>query len=149
MLHPNANIERIQLWADALLSDEFTQGRNYLAYQLKDGSLKHCCLGVGCEVAIRNGLEISRHVQEGPDSFGRQHIVYDGEKFMLPRVVMDWYGLTGDTAVSLLRLGLNGPIEATGPHLNDELKVSFTGIARVLATTFDFPLVLAGVPDGE
>jgi hypothetical protein len=149
MLHPNANVERIQLWADALLSDEFTQGRNYLAYQLEDGSPKHCCLGVACEVAIAHGLEISRCVGEGPDQFGRHHIAYDGERYMLPKKVMDWYGLTGDTAVSLIRPGLNGPIEATGPHLNDELKVRFTGIARVLATTFDFRLDLSEVPDGE
>lgn len=148
MLHPNANLDRIKLWADALLGDEFKQGANYLCFQGADGLLRHCCLGVACEVAIANGLEIKRDVLPEKDSFGRRHVVYAAEKFMLPAPVMDWYGLSGDDAIVLHRPdGRGGLRQTTGPQLNDELKVSFKGIARVLATTFDLQLDLPEVAD--
>ena len=140
MLHPNASVERIQLWADALLSDEFTQGRNYLAYQLEDGSIQHCCLGVGCEVAIRHGLEIPRMVADTPNANGLRIIWFDGERHMLPRAVLDWYGLApGEPAVNLPRPGtlfVGEEKTSTAARLNDELKVSYRGIAQILAAQF-------------
>ena len=49
------NKENIQKWVDGLLSGEYEQGRGKLN---KDG--KFCCLGVACEVAIKNGLNLSK-----------------------------------------------------------------------------------------
>lgn len=150
MSHPNANLDRIKLFADALVGDEFTQGHDYLAYQRVDETLRHCCLGVACEVAIANGLEISRQVLDIPDKFGRRHAVFGNEKFMLPGPVMDWYGFSGDLALTLLHPITGGRlVQNTAVRLNDELKVSFLGIARALGTTFDFRLDLSEVPDGE
>lgn len=59
------NPERLDLLADALESGEYRKGENYLAQRPRsvpkrgeDGSWRMCCMGVGSEVAIANGLDI-------------------------------------------------------------------------------------------
>lgn len=43
-------------WADALESGDYTQGRSVLADHAVDGTWKHCCLGVLCEVLEKRNL---------------------------------------------------------------------------------------------
>lgn len=67
-------------WVQALRNGGYNQTRGYLANE--DG---YCCLGVLCEVAIKEGLEIE---VEEDDSDGR--VYYSGEESQLPVEVADW-----------------------------------------------------------
>jgi hypothetical protein len=51
--------EKKALWVAALRSGEYPQGRDHLATKRGDGTFAFCCLGVACEVAIKNGLPLS------------------------------------------------------------------------------------------
>lgn len=78
MLNDNA-----KKWVEALRSGKFQQAKNRLA--TKDG---FCCLGVACEVAIENGVEIKKIVV---DTGG---ILYDYNEMLLPDSVKEWLNLT-------------------------------------------------------
>lgn len=54
----------IQKWVDALRSGEFSQTQNRLGRMHEDGTMSYCCLGVLCEVAISDGLNIERTINE-------------------------------------------------------------------------------------
>lgn len=74
-----ANKERVQLLVEALRSAEYRQIKDKL------GSTNgYCCLGVACEVAIQNGLEIESRTIDG-------EYFYDGESCTLPNSVRRWY----------------------------------------------------------
>lgn len=68
------------LWVQALRSGEYRQTKNYLSTD--DG---YCCLGVLCEVAIADGLEI--------DCQDYGTVFYDGEDAILPQSVQEWADL--------------------------------------------------------
>jgi len=56
-----------QLWLEALRSGDYVQGRGQLAYI--DGSgerVAHCCLGVLCELAVKDGA-IATYAEQGSE----------------------------------------------------------------------------------
>lgn len=76
------------MWVEALRSGEFEQGVG----KLKDGDGKYCCLGVACEVAIRNGLYLT--VEDFPNSSGGAACTkFDGQADELPLNAFLWFGL--------------------------------------------------------
>lgn len=75
---------RIALWVAALRSGEYKQGKNYL-----DSEGKHCCLGVLCRVAMRNGLPLIERSRQATTTF-------DGSDQIVPKAAMDWVGLQED-----------------------------------------------------
>lgn len=68
-------------WVEALESGEFQQGK----YCLTSGS-EHCCLGVACVVAMRNGVALDVEVVADGTHYG-------GQSATLPVQVRDWLGL--------------------------------------------------------
>lgn len=112
------NKERIRLWIEALRSGEYKQGK---------GALQHngefCCLGVACEVAIKNELDIK--VFHDADGF----VQYDVEYNYMPIVVGEWFGFERDDLTNP-RLGKGIGLNAV--RVNDELKLSFEEIADAL-----------------
>lgn len=75
-------------WIEALRSGEYEQAVGTLTYIKPDDSgFKHCCLGVLCELAVKEGLPIKR--EEVVNS-----IYYDNDGISLPDSVMEWAGLT-------------------------------------------------------
>jgi hypothetical protein len=67
------------LWIEALRSGEYQQGQNYLS-----NNGKYCCLGVLCEVAIKQGVELKRY---------SGYVVRYGQREkigILPPEVVDW-----------------------------------------------------------
>ena len=56
------NKERIKLWVDALRSGDYQQGFRAMSRIKTEGgdSFVNCCLGVACEVAMANGLELKK-----------------------------------------------------------------------------------------
>src|SRR5678815_3622160 len=84
-LNPNA-----QKWVDALRSGRFMQTRHTLA-----DDMGYCCLGVACEVAIENGIQlVKKKVSER-----HGYISFDGAENYLPAAVQQWLGLKTDTGL--------------------------------------------------
>lgn len=102
---------------EALRSGRFKQTVNALCRV----DVGHCCLGVACEVAIEDGLELERFQIEGDPlvSFG-------GLTGSLPKSVRDWYGFRS-------RVGAFGVVADCGTLtvLND-IGTPFEEIARFI-----------------
>lgn len=91
------NPEVRRKWADALRSGEYAQGRNGLAGRLADGSTQHCCLGVLCEVALKDGLSLVVDERPADPATGVvSDMAYSGRLGYLPRSVAEWAGLAGE-----------------------------------------------------
>lgn len=71
-----------KLWAEALKSGRFKQTTGNLR-----NSNGYCCLGVACELAIENGVDI--HIDDTGSGYRR----YDGHTAVCPLQVMHWLGL--------------------------------------------------------
>lgn len=71
------NEEVKTLWLEALRSGEYTQGEFRLKTDLAAGEVQFCCLGVLCEIAVKEGV-ISK---------------YNGERGGTPDKVAKWAGL--------------------------------------------------------
>lgn len=73
-------------WLEALRSGEYKQGTGHL-----NRGRRYCCLGVLCEVAIQEGLNLSV-TREGP----RENVTafYNNSAGLLPEAVVEWAGLT-------------------------------------------------------
>lgn len=82
------NPEAKALWLTALRSGEYQQGTGRL-HSRAEGGDQYCCLGVLCDVAVRNGLD----VKVGECAFG-SGVMYDGASSWLPGSVSNWAGLT-------------------------------------------------------
>ena len=81
-----------QRWVEYLESGRFSQTRSKLR-DLKG----HCCLGVGCQVAIDDGVPV--HVRlvyrrVGLD-YTETHYCYDGERALMPVAVRKHLGVKG------------------------------------------------------
>ena len=75
-----------QLWIDALRSGEYEQGQ----YALKHHDT-YCCLGVLCDLAVKEGICKEREVEGSSDHlFG---VPGDYDPAILPIVVRKWAGL--------------------------------------------------------
>lgn len=72
-----------ELWVEALESGEYPQG----ARRLNRGG-EFCCLGVGCDVAIKNGVQVRVGAESSTGA-----TVYDNATCLLPSSVRDWLGL--------------------------------------------------------
>jgi hypothetical protein len=69
-------------WLEALRSGEYEQGQGQLRY-----GNRFCCLGVLCEVAVKEGLPIEVRKSMYDTTF------YNDEGFVLPDSVREWAGL--------------------------------------------------------
>jgi hypothetical protein len=77
------------LWAEELRSGKYTQGTGFLCTEKENDTPKHCCLGVLCELAIKQGLPVA--IQK--DGEVLITVSFDGEAITLPDSVVDWAGL--------------------------------------------------------
>ena len=83
-------------WVATLRSDLFVQGQDVLANAERT---KHCCLGVLCEIAIGNGVEIEVAVEGAVGEYTNCHgacMKYEGEGYRLPNVVKEWADMMFD-----------------------------------------------------
>jgi len=131
------NQERMRLWVEALRSGSYRQARNKLKVALRDpdGNLTdevgYCCLGVMCEVAIANGLNLAVS-EDDPDGGtepyyrygvpGRPELSSGGYP---PSVVLVWYGIAGSIMVGQ---HMDGKI-IYAVEANDDLRWDFNKIA--------------------
>ncbi len=106
--------EIAEKWIAALKSGKYQQTIGYLCMNEEftqdiSGSSPatykpcHCCLGVLCEIAIEEGLEITKHSSfklfNGTDSLS---FSYDNEKWVLPDAVQAWSGMLSNDGAGIL-----------------------------------------------
>jgi hypothetical protein len=77
------NAEIAQKWAAKLRSGDYKQGTGYL-----NNEDQFCCLGVLCELAIEEGVPVTKFTQRIESYYKRSR--YDGEEYELPTVVQEW-----------------------------------------------------------
>ena len=83
--------DRLDLWLDALRSGEFEQAQGALRIGRYNGEDKFCCLGVGCEVAVRNGLDVLVYLNHFANEY-----TYDDAITSPSLTVWDWFGVDVD-----------------------------------------------------
>lgn len=111
--------EIADMWISALKSGEYKQGK----YKLRKGNA-FCCLGVLCDLAIKNNVDIK--ISKSVVGYS-----YDDSKVKLPLKVRDWAGMLTQTgnfsshgiAISLMRLNDNG--------------TPFKNIAEIIETAYE------------
>lgn len=85
------NKDSIEKWIEALRSGEYRQGKGYLN-RYKNGESLFCCLGVACEVAMKNGVVVDTKKEMGGGEI-EAVVWYDGTSTTLPLSVQNWLGL--------------------------------------------------------
>lgn len=113
------NKENIRKWVDALRSGEFKQTTG----RLRNDAGEYCCLGVACEVAIKDGIDLVPF----DDGYLRPELLgYTGGT--MPVAVREWLGLSGDPIIGTGEFGL--PLSAIST--NDSHGWSFDQIADAI-----------------
>ena len=118
----NARVKK--MWLKALRSGEYEQGKGYLRNLDED---TYCCLGVLCDLAIKDGVVIN----ESESTFSYPHprvSLYDGVCSMLPYNVREWAQL--EYSDPRVRNG-NDP-NWTLAGLNDSNNYAFNDIADII-----------------
>lgn len=110
-------------WIAALLSGDYKQGRGRLALIVSDDETRYCCLGVLCELAVKEGIVEKEKAMDG------YHYKYfsdhDVHMSVLPKAVQTWAGL--DTYYGWQNLTTGQSLTS----LNDAGR-SFENIAQVI-----------------
>lgn len=124
------NKDNIRLWVDALRSGQYVQGHG--ALRPEEGL--YCCLGVACEVAGANGIELNREYEGYADPHVKGSFYSGG----MPQVVTKWLGLKGHPRESSGDLELpEFPHDPEFPARwlaawNDEYNADFNQIADII-----------------
>lgn len=129
------NTDKLRLWIDALRSGEFDQARGWLASKNTSDQWGYCCLGVACEVAIKDGVDVPVEVT---GVRGSQYRVYGGDDQHLPSNVREWLGIdeTPEVPWADPDYPLDAPESTTVIVLNDEKEWTFGQIADALEATY-------------
>ena len=129
-------------WVAALRSGEYTQAREVLACETRT---KHCCLGVLCELAIEDGVEMDVVEAEYDDSLNEYpdrstYTLFAGEAGGLPATVQQWADVKSRDAWIQK--------DAIDDSLLDRLPPSDQGMARVsLAALNDHGVEFGDIAD--
>jgi hypothetical protein len=129
--------EIAKMWAEALRSGNYKQGKNCLR-RYKLGVVEYCCLGVLCEIYARTQegqqsdlITTAQFSQMLPDSIMGQECEapYAGASEYLPDVVVNWAGMGSCNPI----IPLNEPqTPQTLSDINDSLRASFNEIADII-----------------
>lgn len=140
--------QRRRSFIAALRSGQWKQTTGKLCHTY-EGDRSYCCLGVACEVAIADGLNIHVNIREGRVGYGADGLS-GSSTTTLPEEARTWFGFAeenpwlkvpAETAAeidsnlfhSYLR---NGRECFTAVELNDEHKLTFLQIADCVEYTF-------------
>lgn len=114
---------RNRAWVRALRSGKFPQTQGTLCkIDEKGNAIGYCCLGVLCELAVKDGVEIT--VEKKPVS---RHVKYGLETGHLPLAVMQWAGLTEQNPIIKPGVSMsNEPCDVCGEVHGDRVQGSLT-----------------------
>jgi hypothetical protein len=123
-----ANVENMGLWAGALRSGDYEQGANVL-HNVDNNTW--CCLGVACDVAIKNGVQLGTKIEAEKVQYSDEEkptgrvTNFGGAVAFLPYQVIDW-----------LDVDSNNPklCDLRATWLNDIGNRSFNEIADLIDT---------------
>jgi len=119
------NKENMRLWVAGLRSGRFPQGRNRLKHRGRSGGFEYCCLGVACEIAKENGVEVVEYREPGL-------VFFDGCDINLPLSVRRWLGLPGYMSNPYVGPGL------TAISANDSFpRMAFEEIGRCIIDYYE------------
>lgn len=146
-------LARRKLFTAALRSDEFQQGKANLSYQTASGRWEHCCLGVACIIAQRNGLDLPFRdsgelrwysVTGNPDDQD-----FDNST-VLPDSVVKWYGWGHDVDPEIPYTDENGvEWEIPAADVNDSKGKNFAEIADAFDAKYVHPYEAPEDPDSR
>lgn len=113
------DLDRLRLWIEALRDGGYRQGRGALKERprLNSEEYEYCCLGVLCELAIKQGVPVTTKVNDWV-------VEFDGYTQTLPPSVADWLGADDE---QLRVYGPGGPV--TPIVANDARSWTFEQIA--------------------
>lgn len=149
------NREHIKLWIEALENDQIPQGKGALRRsQYPGGPDEFCCLGVACEVAIRNGVNLTVEPEDQNDGNKRWAYIWNPPQGgtlrnsdTLPKPVQEWLGIADDnpTLPNIRPIDLedndgyadDAYVEAASA--NDDRGWDFDTIAEALRIKYDIP----------
>lgn len=121
------------MWAEALESGEYEQGRGLLTERLPDGVERDCCLGVLCKLAIKAGVKVEVEVRPTSDDDdageGSSRLGYDLNFGVPPESVSRWAGLRPGQDPTIVVSWRN---LTTCTELNDNREWTFTQIAAAI-----------------
>lgn len=112
------------LWVKALRSGEYKQGVELLCFSSSKYT-SYCCLGVLCEVMIKEGMKIE--IKEGDDGAKR----YNGQAHDLPVSIQSATGM--QTRVGLIAPGATRSLV----QMNDFEGMSFEELAGVIERNWE------------
>lgn len=136
---PEQIAENREIWAQALESGQFIQGKHYLKYQHNNGDekdmLRYCCLGVGCEIM---GLpdEKRYYIDMAIYAFTESGMSVFVSYISPPKSFCDAVGLGPDQHDEAFDLNVSVMADA-----NDSGMVSFNQFARVLRGEDILPII--------
>lgn len=125
------NKEKLKLWLDALRSGEYQQGYGRLANIDETGSVGYCCLGVACEVAIKDGLDLLRDVGLRNINYG---LAYDSG--YLPEEVQQWLELDDNNVMVEFTDSEGNTRDEHVAFLNDTQNWTFEQIADAVEAKY-------------
>lgn len=128
-----------QKWVDALRSGQYEKGKWYLTRR-NEGKETFCVLGVLCDLAIKDGVELPVIYGDGNDNeaqwtefriyqsmWNEEEGEYDDPNYTdLPNEVLRWAGLDENPIV------VYGEDLATLTELNDRVDLPFPVIAQLI-----------------
>ncbi len=128
-------------WVEELKSGKWNQTIGRLCRDTKQGEA-YCCLGVACEVAIANGVEIEKKKEplSADETLGGvRSIVYYGEDASsLPTEVQRWLGLKNPNGGFYTEYTDKDGYKISGLiGANDEMRYTFTQIADLIEAKQD------------
>ena len=91
----------MEKWVKALRSGSYKQGRHALKYKTKAGVVRHCCLGVLCDLYQKeHKVKLRTDLNPGKDELERCKVfLFDDNEAGLPDRVMIWSGISSDDGV--------------------------------------------------
>jgi hypothetical protein len=138
--------EPVQKWIKALRSGEYKQGQKRLCVIDRDKSEKYCCLGVACELYMKEFPEKLHREEHNINGIVRFHNYFVGEKIetyedwsvSLPPMVQEWLGLKDDYGGYVGEddyVGKDFPTSLT--KYNDVEKYTFNQIADIIERDYE------------
>lgn len=119
---------RVRKLVETLRTTKKRQGRGLLATR-GNKTVKYCCLGIACEVAIADGLDLKKRYSANSINY---HSGADSASATLPYSVQKWYGFDQFDPYVYLE---DGSL-STATDLNDDLKYNFRQIADAFERTY-------------
>lgn len=116
------NEEVKRRWVEALRSGEYQQASGYLRTGI-EGYWSYCCLGVLCDIAVKDGVVGWAH----GDTSGVS--ACDGSASYLPARVVDWAGLSSFNP--MMKSGSQQQ-DVSLVAMNDDFKYDFEQIADAI-----------------